>query len=122
MKRLTALVLAAAMVAVLAIAGCGAGVHKMRIENVNARTDTFDFVDNATGETISYDTLVISGKKVVDHSCMSSMDGTVVFAFEGGQIKRDSNTTTYNGGRGITTAAVLTYELSDGVLTVTDIE
>lgn len=91
----------------------------LKIENVNTSANTFDLVDTKSGEAINYDILIVEDKEVVDSQCMGVM-GTpsVLFATEDGQIERDGNTVTANGGKAYTTAAELEYTLEDGTLTI----
>lgn len=100
-----------------ALCGCSSA-RVMKIQNVNAEANTFDFVDQQTGKAIEYDTLIMNGKPVVEYACSTGMGEMVMFAYEEGQIVRSGNKTTYNNVDGYTAAAELEYKLEGGTLTV----
>lgn len=101
----------------LSLCGCSSA-RVMKIQNVDAAANTFDFVDQQTGKVIEYDTLIVKGKTVVEYACSTGMDEMVMFAYEEGQIVRSGNKTTYNNVDGYTTVAELKYKLEEGTLTV----
>ena len=119
LKRAAAWLLAALLLIAVSRILTGCGAKTMQIKVTDRDANTFVLVDGS-GAEIEYDKLMLDGKEVVDHYC-SSVQGldSVAFATGEGQIVRDGSSVTLSGCQSYTAAAELTYELSDGVLTIT---
>ncbi len=105
------------ILAAFILAGCGGETAK--ITNIDGTANTFDIIDTKTNQVLKYDKLVILGKEVIDHYCMSSITDSVAFAFEESQIIRDGSSVTLDGENANTIHAEFEYTLTDGILTLT---
>lgn len=117
-------ILAAILIGVLMLClltGCSKA-KTIRIANVDAAANTFDFLDTSSGVKIEYNKLIVDGEEVIDYEVSSGIVTSVMFATREGQIVREGNRTTFSDMTAYTINAELLYELNDGVLTITGIE
>jgi hypothetical protein len=91
---------------------------KMKLD-IDPIAGTFGFVDIKSGKRLSYNKLILDGKEVADTHCSGN---NVTFVFDKGDIIRNDNSTTITTGQAYTGHAVLKYELSNGVLTILELD